>query len=153
MDALLGQGYDKGKGTEGKSWGKGQKCGSWSKGQGAYYFEDDGWNNWAPQMLLKIVPDVDPEGFSAPRKPIAKRAISHDQTLVETRNRFSHVPASQDEEPNEDIPFQINVLVGEPHPALKACIQEAKATGETNTASAAVLHCLCVPRFPSGKCV
>ena len=65
MDAFLRQGYDKGKGTKGKSWGKGQgqKGGSWGKGKGAYYCEDDGWNNWSPQMLLKIVPAVDPDGF------------------------------------------------------------------------------------------
>ena len=103
MDALLGQGYDKGKGTEGKSLGKGQKGGSWGKGKVAYYCEDDGWNNWAPQMLLNIVPALDPDGFSAPKKPAAKRAISHHQTQVGTRNRFSHLPASKDEEPNEDI--------------------------------------------------
>ena len=71
MDALLGQGYDKGKGTKGKSWGKGQKGGSWGKGKGAYYCEDDSWNTWTPQMLLslrKVVPEV-PQASAASACP------------------------------------------------------------------------------------
>ena len=86
MDAVLGPGYDKGKGTRGKSWGKGQgqKGGSWGKGKGAYGCEDDswndGWNNWSPQMMLNIVPAVDQEGFSAPRKPAPQKAAPHHQT-------------------------------------------------------------------------
>ena len=136
MDAVLGQGYDKGTGTKGKSWGKGQgqKGGSWGKGKGAYGCEDDGWNNWSPQMLLKIVPAVDPEGFSAPRKPAAKKAAPHHQTQVETRNRFSHLPTVA--ESNEDIP--LNLCEGEPYPALKACTQEAKAKEEIKTALAVI---------------
>ncbi len=70
MDAVLGQGYDKGTGTKGKSWGKGQgqKGGSWGKGKGAYYCHDDGWNNWTPQMLLKIVPALDPDWVFGPEE-------------------------------------------------------------------------------------
>ena len=136
MHALLGRGDDKGKGMNGKFWGKGQKGSSWVKGKGAYYCEDDGWNNWAPQQLLKIVPVVDPVGFAAPKKPAAKSAISHHQAPVETRNRFSFLHATKGEETNEDIP--INLFEGEPYPALKPFSQEAKAKGETKTATAAV---------------
>ena len=43
MEAVLGQGYDKGKGKKGKPWGKGQKGGYYGKGKGGpYSFEDDG---------------------------------------------------------------------------------------------------------------
>ena len=44
MDVLMGPGFDKGKGSKGKSWGTG-KGGSCGKGKGAYHVEDEnGWN-------------------------------------------------------------------------------------------------------------
>ena len=114
----------KGKAIKGKSWGKGQKGSSWGKGKGGpYSFEDDGWNNyhpnqpqWAPMSLLKIVSDLDSEGFGFPKKIAAKRAIIHHDAQLEIRNRFSHLRASREEEPNEDIPILVMETTVEPYP-------------------------------------
>ena len=145
LEAALGQGYEKGKGGKSRPWGTGQKGGSYGKGKGGpYCFEDDGWGHW-PQLLLKIVPETDAEGFGTPKKTTGKSFTFHPQTRVETRNRFSRLLASEEEEPNEDIPLDSPLLTlqtidgGEPHPAPNTRTQEAKATGETKTAPAAVL--------------
>jgi len=125
MDVLYG--HDKGKGLKGKSWGKGKGI-PWGKGKAAYYVEDGScWNNWIPQMLA-IEPALDPEGFAPPKRPATLRASTKPPAQVKIGNRFSPLP--QIEEANEDIP--INILVGEPHPALKVYTQEAEAKGKTN---------------------
>lgn len=154
MEALFGPGYGKGKGAKGKSWGKGPKGRSLGNGKGAYFVDDDGWNNWAPQVVLSL----NPEEFSAPKKPVAKSAVSHHQTQVETRNRFSHLSIIKKEEPNEDIPLFLQR-------ASRRALSRSESVrsggqgrrGDQDTTScgpsltAASLRGLCVPMFPSGK--
>ena len=143
----------KGRAQKGSPGGNARMGGFWGNGKGAYYCEDDNWNTWTPQwtpqQLLSlrkavpevpqasvasacprtIVPGVDSERFSVPKKPSTKKASGR-QTQVETRNSFSHLPD------NEDIP--INICVGEPYPALTVHAQEAKTAGRPKTAPAVV---------------
>ena len=100
MEAVFGQSYDKGKGPKGKSWGKG-KGGSYGKGKGSpYYCESspaEDWSSWQsnwPQLLLKIVPEADSDGFKVPKKTTGKRVTFPPPGLVGTGNQFSHLELS-----------------------------------------------------------
>ena len=83
--------------------------------------------------ILKIVPEVDSEGFGAPKKIAAKKAaVAKPQTPAGTRNRYSLLPRSSEEEQNKDISLdaplsalQLETAV-EPYPALENRTQEAK---------------------------
>ena len=134
MEAVFGPSYDKGKGPKGKSWGKG-KGGSYGKGKGGPYSCEsslvEDWSSWEgewPQLLLKIVPEADSEGFRVPRKTIGKRVTFPPPGLVGTGNQFSHL-----EETNEDIPIDIPLLTLQSVDAGNTRPQEAEARGSSNT--------------------
>ena len=77
------------------------------------------WSSWEghwPQLLLKIVPEADSDGFKVPKKTTGKRVTFPPPGLVGTGNQFSHL-----EEVDEDIPIDSPLLTlqsvdaGTPH--------------------------------------